>query len=82
MTWEYKGGTGRWQEFVNEKGESSIKEHTLKTIWKSCKEKDHVWKLTNNANNNREVECEKCGLIRSFVLGREVLIDGKIIPLK
>ena len=80
--WEYKGGEGRWKEYVNEKGESTIAEHKPKTIWTSCKDGKHSWRYTGNPDNNREIECEKCHLIRSFILGKEMLVDGQLVPVK
>ena len=71
-----KGDKGRWNEFINDKtGESSIKEHVLKTIWKGCEKGDHYFELTGN----RELTCNKCGFGRDFVLGLETLKDGKIV---
>lgn len=78
MAWEDKQGEGRWIERVNEKGESSIQTHELKTVWKSCTKDDHYYELTGN----REVTCKKCGAIRQFVLGIEDLIDGSLVPVK
>jgi len=46
--WEQAGeDQGRWTEYVNsETGESSIKTHKLKVVWKSCKPDNHVVNLT------------------------------------
>jgi hypothetical protein len=77
--WEQVGeNQGRWTEFKDsETGESSIKEYKLKVVWRSCKPDDHVFELSGN----REVTCTKCKMIKPFVLGQEVLKDGKLIPL-
>ena len=64
--WEQKGeDKGRWTEYVNERGESSIKEHKLRLVWKSCKPDKHRFELTGN----REVTCTKCGM-RDIPLSR------------
>jgi hypothetical protein len=77
--WIQKGDDkGRWTEYVNtETGESSIKEHKLKVVWRSCKPDKHYFELTGN----REATCSKCGFVRNFVLGLEKLEDGKIVRL-
>lgn len=74
--WIQKGeDNGRWTELVNsETGESSIKEHKLKVVWKSCAENKHKWTLSGN----RELQCLRCGMIRPFVLGIEKFEDGEI----
>lgn len=80
--WELKKGTedkGRWKEYINaETGESSIKQHVLKTVWQSCENNDHTYSLTGN----REVTCSKCGVIKNFVLGIQTLHNGKLVPVK
>lgn len=76
--WEQKGkDKGIWTELVNsETGESSIKEHTAKVVWKSCKSfKDHDFKWTGN----RELTCTKCRYIFIPIIGIHKLVDGKII---
>lgn len=76
--WEKKGGEGLWEEWVNTKtGESSIKQHTPKVVWKSCNQSDHKFQLTGN----REATCEKCGFIRLLIIGQEIFQDGKITKL-
>ncbi len=70
-----------WQEQKDpETGESSIKEHKLKTVWQSCKKGDCYFELTNSPT--RECTCNKCGSVTYFVLGMQILKDGKIISLK
>lgn len=78
--WEYKAGTGRWQEYVNpETKESSIKEHTLKTVWESCPPKECCWNLTDSPK--RELTCMKCGAKTTFIVGLQKLVDGKLIDV-
>lgn len=78
--WEQKGeNKGRWTEYIDsETGRSSIEVHTPRVVWKSCKAKDHEFELTGN----REVTCSKCGFVKPFILGQEILKDGKLIPVK
>lgn len=82
--WELKKGTednGRWKEYINsDTGESSIKEHKLKTIWISCPPKKCYYELTNPST--RECTCTKCGSIYNFVLGMQILQNGKIVNLR
>lgn len=79
--WEYKGGSGRWKEYVNsDTGESTIKEHKLKTVWQSCLRNECIYELTNP--RTRECTCTKCGAITYFVLGMSKLVEGKIVPLR
>lgn len=69
---------GRWNDYVNDQtGEHSVKEHKLKTIWKSCRPNGHHYELSGN----REVTCEKCGYVKPFVLGLEKLVDGKLVEI-
>jgi len=73
-----KEDKGRWNEFVNtQTGESSIKEHVLRTVWKGCSKGEHDFELTGN----REVTCTKCGYGRDFILGIEMFKDGKVVPI-
>jgi len=75
--WEQKNkeDKGRWNELVNtETGESSIKEHKLKVVWKSCEKDKHKWMLTGN----RELTCDRCQMVRPFVLGIEKFEDGEL----
>lgn len=78
--WEQVGeDQGRWTEYQNsETGKSSIETHELKVVWKSCKPDKHYYELTAN----REVTCKKCKMVKPFILGQEVLKDGKLIPLE
>ena len=60
--------TGLWNETINEiTGESSLKLHTPKVIWKSCKQGLCSYKITSN----RELQCEKCNKIVQFTPGRD-----------
>lgn len=80
-SWQYKGGEGRWKEYVNsDTGESSIKEHKLKTVWQSCPKGECVYELSDPAR--RECTCTKCGSVTYFTLGMSKLIDGKIVNLR
>ena len=76
--WEHESGTGLWKDHVNKKtGEHTVKEHKLRTIWKSCVPSKHNFKITAN----REATCGKCGMIRGFVVGKEKLVDGNFKPI-
>jgi len=79
--WKFKGGEGRWKKYINTlTGESTIKEHKLKTVWTSCPRGECYFELTNPGT--RECTCRKCGAIQTFVVGISRLIDGKIINLR
>jgi len=80
MTWEKvnEDDKGRWNEYKNlETGESSIKEHKLKVVWRGCKGGKHKFELTGN----RECTCKKCGFIRTFVLGIEKFENGGFVRI-
>jgi hypothetical protein len=78
--WEYKGGDGRWKEYVNtETGESSIKEHHLKTVWISCAPGMCFFEVTNSPK--RECTCTKCGAIAYYVVGMQDVQNGKIVSI-
>lgn len=70
---------GLWNEYVDDvTGESSIKLHTPKTVWRSCPNNGCIYELIGS----REARCTKCGRVRSFVVGKETLVDGKFLPCK
>lgn len=78
--WEQVGpDNGIWTQYEDkETGKTSLQLHEVKTVWKSCKPKDHVFEITGN----REATCTKCNMVRSFVAGKETFVDGKFLPLK
>lgn len=71
---------GLWNEYVNDRGESSITTHELKTVWQSCPKGECYFELTDSAR--RECTCNKCGAIAYFVVGLQKLQDGKIISVR
>jgi hypothetical protein len=79
-----KDEKGVWNEYVNTlTGESSIKEHKPKVVWKSCKKFEaHNFEVTGN----REWTCTKCNFKFIPIIGIHKLENGKIIetlpPLK
>lgn len=80
MAYEFKGGEGLWQEYVNtDTKESSIALHTPREIQIFCKPSDHNFKQINSTS--REVVCSKCGIISNYILGLQKLQDGKIIDI-
>lgn len=79
--WQYKGGEGRWKEYINpDTGESSIQNHTLKTVWQSCPRGKCIYELTDPST--RECTCITCGAIVYFVVGISKLVDGKLVQLR
>lgn len=69
---------GLWNEYINDvTGESSIKEHKPKIIWKGCKPEDHYWEMTGN----REITCKHCHQKSTFIVGLQKIVDGEIIPI-
>jgi len=78
--WKQKGeDKGLWTEYINETtGESSIKEHKARVVWKSCKWNDHDFKWTGT----RELTCQKCQFIYKPLIGMETVVDGRIVPIK
>lgn len=89
MTWEKTGNVASpdakeevkalWDVYENEKGESTLKEHTLKTVWTSCKENEHYFEITDSPK--REATCNKCGFITYFIVGIDELKDGKFFKI-
>lgn len=84
MTLEYKGNVapedaseelkGLWEVYEVD-GVSSLTEHKLKTVWTSCEPGDCYFEITNSGK--REATCNKCGLIKHFIVGIDQLKDGK-----
>lgn len=75
---EGKRVAGLWNEYVDpDTGQSSYMEHEVKTIATYCKPQDHYFEA--NSPQSRFVTCKKCGLFTSYVLGPQILQDGKII---
>lgn len=70
MGWVLKDDseTGIWSNYKNEEtGEETIKLHTPKVVWESCKQGQHSYQITGN----REMKCSKCNFVVSFVPGRD-----------
>jgi hypothetical protein len=81
VDFEYKGGEGLWQQWVDpETGKSSLEEHTLKTVWESCENNNHFFEIKDP--RKREATCSKCGLIKFFVLGIQTIKNGEIVTLR
>lgn len=68
---------GLWNVYVNNKGESSLKLHKPKLVWKSCKFIDHEFTVTGN----REWTCSKCDFKFIPIIGIHSLKDGKIVEI-
>ena len=78
MAWEYKQGTGIWQEWTNsETGESSISDITPKVTNTFCKQNNHYFETVSPSS--RDLVCKKCGQGSYYVLGLQSLKDGKVI---
>ena len=76
--WGQKGeDKGLWTERVNTAtGESSIKLHKPKVVWRSCKNfGEHFFEATAN----REWTCKHCQFIFTPIVGIHSLVDGKIV---
>lgn len=65
---------GLWNVYEVD-GKSSLTEHTLKTVWESCKTADHFFEITDSPK--REATCKHCGFIQNYIVGIDVLKDGK-----
>lgn len=79
--WEFKGGSGLWNEYINSQTkESSIKEHKLKSVKKFCKHNNHYFVPTSPSS--RELTCRKCGIGANYILGIHKLVNGKIISIQ
>lgn len=88
--WQYKGNVappeaskevkGLWNEYINQDGESTVKQHELKTVWESCPPGECYFVLDNP--RTRTCTCKKCGCHAAFVLGMQTLVDGEIISLR
>lgn len=70
-----------WQETTDpQTGKSSLTENIRpKTIGKFCSEQDHEFE---DPRNIREAVCLRCGLIARYVVGKHILKDGKLLPIK
>lgn len=66
---------GLWEVYEKDNGESTLTEHTLKTVWTSCAPDDHYFDITDSGK--REATCNKCGFIVHFIVGIDELKDGK-----
>lgn len=72
-----------WNVYEDENGKSTLEEHTLKTVWTSCKTDEHYFEITDSPK--REATCNKCGFIVHFIVGIDELKDGKFFkrdPIK
>lgn len=67
-----------WEEYVDtDTNRSSYQEHTPKLIQEFCKNDEHYFVAISPTA--RTVVCDKCNFITSYVLGLQMLTDGKII---
>lgn len=83
--WEYKKNVanadapeethGLWNVYENERGESTLQVHELKTVWESCKPGECYFEITDSGK--REATCKHCGKILNFIVGIDILKDGK-----
>jgi len=71
---------GLWEDTVNpHTGEHSLKSHSLRPVWESCKPGDCYFEITDSPK--REATCVKCGIIKHFIVGFDKLIDGKFVSV-
>jgi hypothetical protein len=83
--WEYKGNVaskdasdevkGLWNVYENDLGESTLQEHIPKVVWESCLPDKHYFEITNSPK--REATCKYCKTIVHYIVGIDVLKDGK-----
>lgn len=66
---------GIWNVYENDLGESTLKTHKLKTVWESCETDKHYFEVTDSPK--REATCKHCKFITSYIVGLDVLKDGK-----
>lgn len=81
-TWKYKGNTTNpgkhiWDEYVDDKGNSTLEIHDQKEVWRACKK--HYFVPIDKRGN---VQCKNCGLGQKIIWGIHILKKGKIIKLK
>ena len=86
---EYKGSVapedasdevkGFWNVYELD-GRSSLEEHKLKTVWTSCLPEDHYFEITDSPK--REATCKHCKFISSYIVGIDILKDGKFSQIK
>lgn len=84
MTLEYQGNVAPedakeevkalWDVYQKD-GVSTLTEHKLKTVWQSCPPQECYFEITDSPK--REATCNKCGAIVHFIVGIDVLKDGK-----
>lgn len=73
--WELVEGQGLWQDLKNNQtGEHSIKSHTPRTVMQGCT--DHYFV---EEGQSRHVVCSKCGVGKRYVLGKQKLVNGKLV---
>ena len=69
-----------WDETINEKGESSLKTHELKTLSVGCEEGKHHFVFSGGLL--REAVCKNCQTIVPYILGYHTIVDGKLQSVK
>lgn len=78
--WVHVGGEGVWKEYKNVKtGESTIKSFGKLSEIPDITNFDceHYWELLDPKASS--IQCQKCGLGKVIVWGKQILRDGKII---
>lgn len=68
-----------WQAQTKKDGQSSIQEHTLKTVSRHCTFADHV--VDNEFPTSRIAVCKKCGKEIPLILGFHEIKNGKILTV-
>jgi hypothetical protein len=64
-----------WEDVVNEQGRHSLTENIVpRVVTEYCKPDDHYWE---EFEDSRTAVCKKCGILTRYILGKDILIDGK-----
>lgn len=73
--WVHKSGQGIWENLVNEDtGEESVKEHIPKLVKQWCAKHRYSGEIPAD----RVITCLDCGQDAIFVVGRDLMIDGRV----
>lgn len=67
-----------WTDIVDERtGRHSLTEHELKLVKTWCAYPEHVFIEIDNPK--RLLKCTKCGQEITYIVGKQKLVDGKLI---
>jgi len=68
---------GLWNNVKDQYGNNSLSEHKPKLVSSFCKQNEHYFEPLSPTS--RQLRCKKCNMESYYILGKQQLVDGKVI---